>query len=280
MKFANQEGGYGMNNIIHYYSGFDEWGRLEREPIEFRVNWHYIKKYLGSSGTILDNGAGPGKYSLKLAEEGYRVTLSDLTPHLVELAKLKAKEYGLIDQFDGFYEMDARNLSELGNEQFDAALMLGPLYHLQQEVSRIEAVKELYRVLKKNGVVFVAFMPRVKHMVQSLMFPENWLPNNTVDAIQKFTETGCFNHADKGRFTGAFFYRVKDIEPFMQSNGFKTITLIGSNIGGIISNHQWNYWREKEEGEFEKIVNLMIEHASDPSLLGVSSHLLYIGKKI
>lgn len=77
-----------MNNIIDYYNSFDEWGRLDREPIEFQVNWHYIKKYLPQNGRILDNGAGPGKYSMKLANEGYKVTLTDLTRKLVEIAKI------------------------------------------------------------------------------------------------------------------------------------------------------------------------------------------------
>lgn len=50
-----------MSEIIGYYNQFDEWGRLEREPIEYQVNWHYIKKYLPQTGNVLDNGAGPGK---------------------------------------------------------------------------------------------------------------------------------------------------------------------------------------------------------------------------
>ena len=70
-----------MKELIDYYQQFDEWGRLDREPIEYKVNWHYIKKYLPSSGHILDNGAGPGKYSMALAKEGFHVTLSDLTPN-------------------------------------------------------------------------------------------------------------------------------------------------------------------------------------------------------
>lgn len=35
--------------IIQYYSGFDEWGRLEREPIEFIINMHYIREHLPPS---------------------------------------------------------------------------------------------------------------------------------------------------------------------------------------------------------------------------------------
>lgn len=88
-----------MNNIIDYYNSFDEWGRLDREPIEFQVNWHYIKKYLPQKWNILDNGAGPGKYSMKLATEGYKVTLTDLTPKLVEIAKNKAHELKVEQNF-------------------------------------------------------------------------------------------------------------------------------------------------------------------------------------
>jgi 2-polyprenyl-3-methyl-5-hydroxy-6-metoxy-1,4-benzoquinol methylase len=76
-----------MENIVKYYSSFDEWGRLDREPIEFLVNLHYIKKYLRKNGRILDNGAGPGKYSIELAKLGHQVTLTDLTPRLVEIAE-------------------------------------------------------------------------------------------------------------------------------------------------------------------------------------------------
>jgi 2-polyprenyl-3-methyl-5-hydroxy-6-metoxy-1,4-benzoquinol methylase len=69
-----------VRDIIDYYSSFDEWGRLEREPLEFRINWHFIKTNLPPKGKVLDNGAGPGKYSMELAKLGYNVTLTDLTP--------------------------------------------------------------------------------------------------------------------------------------------------------------------------------------------------------
>ena len=128
-----------MGSIINYYSMFDEWGRLDREPIEFHVNWHYIQKYLPETGKVLDNGAGPGKYAMRLAQHGYEVTLTDLVPRLVEIAQGKADELGVSEQFEGFHVMDARNLSVLQDEQFDASLALGPMYHLQDEQDRIQS---------------------------------------------------------------------------------------------------------------------------------------------
>jgi ubiquinone/menaquinone biosynthesis C-methylase UbiE len=268
-----------MNKIINYYNQFDEWGRLEREPIEFQVNWHFIKKHMPQNGYVLDNGAGPGKYSMELAKEGYKVTLTDLTPRLVEIAKDKAKELKLEGQFEGFYAADARELNMIKDEQFDASLMLGPMYHLQKEDERIQAVEELNRVTKKGGLVFVAFMPRIRHILTSLINPMNWKPNDNMDTINRFSQTGCFNHADEGRFTGAYYFNIADINPFMESQGFETLDLIGSNPGAILNNDSWSYWRDKGDQEVRKIIDLIKEKATDPSILGVSTHLLYIGRK-
>ena len=269
-----------VNKVVEYYSTFDEWGRLDREPLEIQVNWHYIQEYLPKTGKVLDNGAGPGKYAMKLAEQGYRVTLTDLVPRLVEVGENKAKELGLSSQFDGFHVADARSLTLLENEQFDASLMMGPMYHLQSEQDRNLAIKELYRVTKKDGIVYVAFMPRIKHVLSSLLYPQTWKPNDNMDSIQQFIRTGEFNHSDKGRFTGAYYFNVEDIQPFMESYGFETLNLIGSsNIGTLLSKEQWEYWQNRGKDEFTQLIELLKKTATNPYVLGVSSHLLYIGKK-
>ena len=269
-----------MGTIMDYYSTFDEWGRLDREPLEFQVNWHYIQKYLPATGKVLDNGAGPGKYAVRLAQHGYAVTLTDLVPRLVEVAREKANEVGVSNQFEGFHVADARNLSILPDEQFDASLALGPMYHLQEELDRNQAMKELYRVTKKEGIVFVAFMPRIKHVLSSLLQPSNWRPNDNMESVQQFLHTGEFNHSDEGRFTGAYYFNVDEIKPFMTAHGFETINLIGSsNIGSLISKDQWAYWQNRGENECSQLIEMLKEIATDPSILGISSHLLYIGKK-
>ncbi|SFJ17326.1 class I SAM-dependent methyltransferase [Thermoflavimicrobium dichotomicum] len=270
-----------MNNVIEYYTFFGEkeWSRLEREPIEFQVNWHYIMKLLPKTGEILDNGAGPGKYSMELARLGYYITLTDLTPKLVEIAREKAKELNLVHQFRGFHVLNATNLAGLEDEQFDACLMMGPLYHLQSEHVRIAAVKELHRVTKRGGVVFVAFRSRINHVLLSLLFPEHWKPNDNMDEINEFLETGIFNHSDQGRFTGAYFFKIEEIKPFMEAHGFKSLHLIGStNIGATFKQEHLDYWRKR--GELSKVMDLLKKTAADPYVLGMSSHLLYIGQKV
>ena len=269
-----------MNNIIDYYSRFDEWGRLDREPLEFIVNMYYLNKYLPKKGHILDNGAGPGKYAMRLAQAGYQVSLSDLTPALVEKAREQAKQLQLTSKFTGFYVQNAIALSEFNNDSFDASLMLGPMYHLQQEEDRMRALQELYRVTKPGGTVFVAFQSRTRMQLNSLQNPLHWKPNHTMEGIERFISSGSFNHEDQGRFTGAYYFGVEEIRPFMEQYGFESLELIGStSVGGLLDTKASEYWLEQGEEVYQKFINMMIETATDPSILGVSSHLLYIGRK-
>lgn len=269
-----------MNKVMDYYSRFDEWGRLDREPVEFLVNWHYISKYLPKQGHVLDNGAGPGKYSCELARQGYEVTLTDFTPKLVELALEKANEFDLFQRFKGFHIADARNLNVFSDQQFDASLMLGPLYHLQEELDRIAAVQELYRVTKHGGYVFVAFMSRTRHLTTSLLNPQQWQPNDNIRDISTFLETGIFNHRDEGRFTGAYYFNIDEIKGIMESHGFESVNLIGSSsIAGSITSEQFDYWRSRGDLEFNHVMELIYREAENPYILGSSSHLLYIGRR-
>ncbi len=266
------------DNIIDYYSRFDEWGRLDREPLEFTVNWHYIRQYLPPAGKVLDNGAGPGKYTMELARHGYAITLTDLTPALVDMAKSKAEELGLTERVTGFHVRNAVDLHGIADDTYDAGLMMGPLYHLQDAAKRDAAVTELHRVTKQGGIVFVAVQTRMRMLLTSLSYPEAWKPNDNMDALDRFLAEGTFDHQDQGRFTGAYYFNVEDVKPYMERFGFETLDLIGSsNIGALLSNEQKMYWSVR--GEEDRLTELLIRLARDPSVLGVSSHLLYIGRK-
>jgi ubiquinone/menaquinone biosynthesis C-methylase UbiE len=269
-----------MDKVLKYYDSFDEWGRLDREPAEFLVNLHHIRSNLPNQGRLLDIGAGPGKYSISLVELGYEVTLADLTPRLVEMAKLKAREAGMEKRINGYHVADARNMDVFGDERFDACLMLGPMYHLQTEEDRIKAVNELHRVTKKGGLVFVAFMSRIRHLATSLMFPGAWKPNHTSQGLSDFLVSGVFNHSDEGRFTGAYYFDIDEIKPFMEAHGFESEKLIGSgSIAGAMNSEQWDYWRQRGDEEFGQVMQIVMEASESPYILGTSSHLLYIGRR-
>src|SRR3990172_3254562 len=76
-----------------------EWERLEHPTqgaLEFAINKAWIARHLPPPpATVLDIGGGPGRYSIWLAEQGYGVTLADLSPDLLAIAREKSAEAGV-----------------------------------------------------------------------------------------------------------------------------------------------------------------------------------------
>ena len=71
-------------NLIEYYNKFNEDKRLTRRrgEIEFITSMKYIHEYLKKGDKIIDIGAGTGRYSIPLKEEGYDVPAVDLVKQI------------------------------------------------------------------------------------------------------------------------------------------------------------------------------------------------------
>ena len=126
-----------------------EWDRLQkRTPYEKYITVHMMDRYIQPGCSILDIGGGPGHYSIHYAKRGHPVTLLDLSDGNVRFAKQKARQYGVkITALQG----NALDLSRFRNDSFDTVFLMGPLYHLMDEESRIQAIREAKRVLKPGG---------------------------------------------------------------------------------------------------------------------------------
>lgn len=133
-----------------------EWDRLQKRfPYEKYITTHMMDRYLMPNSRILDIGGGPGHYSVHYAGEGHDVTLLDLSGENVRFAKKKARQYGVkIAALQG----NALDLSAFPDGSFDAVFLMGPLYHLMNEDSRLRALREAARVLKPDGLLFSSFI--------------------------------------------------------------------------------------------------------------------------
>ena len=133
--------------------------RQERHRTEFAVTLCALDEHLPPPPAhVLDCGGGPGRYSIALAQRGYTVTLFDLSPELLAMAREKVAEAGVT--LASFEQGTATNLTRFPDDTFDAVLVMGPLYHLLDESDRRQALAEAYRVVKPGGPVFAAFIAR------------------------------------------------------------------------------------------------------------------------
>ena len=146
-----------MNYLEEYYNNYDEEGRLlsRHGQVEYLTTMKYIHESLSgiADPAILEVGAGTGRYSVKLAKEGYRVTAVELIPHNLEVLKSKLDGTESITALQG----NAMDLSALPDAEYDLTMLLGPMYHLYTRADKLKALSEAVRVTKPGGTILVAY---------------------------------------------------------------------------------------------------------------------------
>lgn len=155
-----------MHYLEEYYTHYNEDGRLlsRHGQVEYLTTMKYIRACLAqaSAPTILEIGAGTGRYSVTLAKQGYRVTAVELIAH--NLALLQAK----LDGSEPITAMlgNALDLSALPDAAFSLTLLLGPMYHLYTREDKLQALSEAVRVTKPSGHILVAYCMNEPTVIQ------------------------------------------------------------------------------------------------------------------
>ena len=155
-----------MSLLEEYYNSRDEDKRLlsQHGQIEYLTTMKYIHEYLSyfAFPSILEVGAGTGRYSVALAKEGYSVTALELVEHNLDVLKSKLDGTEPITAVQG----NALDLSAFRDNSFDLTMLLGPMYHLYTLEDKIQALSEAVRVTKPGGYILVAYCMNEPTIIQ------------------------------------------------------------------------------------------------------------------
>lgn len=254
-------------NLITYYNKFNENKRLTRRHgiVEYTVAMKYIHKYLEKMDNpkILDVGAGTGKYSISLLNEGYDVTAVELIKH--NLMTLKRNCPTLKS-----YQGNAIDLRKFKDNSFDMVLLFGPLYHLISKVDKIKALMEAKRIVKEDGIIMVSYYMN-EYAVLTYGFKENHImeaiKNNDIDENYHITpkETDLYS-----------MVRLEDIDELNNLTNLKRIQIVSQDgptdyIRPIIN--------KMDDETFNEYIKYVLSICERKELLGASSHVLDIIKK-
>ena len=178
-----------LTDIREFYNAaWDaEANRLERHQLEADITWRYLNLYLPPRGRLLEIGFGTGTYTFPLANRGHQITAIDLADEYVTRCKAKAEKLGLSDQID-FRTGDARKLDGIPRGEFDAVLLMGPLYHLLLETDRTATLRSAYACLKPGGVIFSAMISRFGILGDLIKDNPSWIENQ--EAVWSHIEQG------------------------------------------------------------------------------------------
>lgn len=127
------------------------------------VKFDYARRLLSLSSRVLEVGAGSGRLSALLANEGHQLTCLDYTPEALEAARRNFADAGVKGEF---VQGDAFDLP-FPEGSFDAVFSTG-LFEHYADPSPI--VAEMSRVLRPGGVLFSDIVPRKFSSLRALEF--------------------------------------------------------------------------------------------------------------
>lgn len=258
----------------HYALGAEE-SRLSHGAglLEFERTKELILRYLPAPpGVVADIGGGPGAYSLWLASLGYEVEHRDLVRlHIEQLTS--RMETGLrISAAVG----DARAL-DLADACVNAALMLGPLYHLTEYQDRVDALTELYRVVRPGGLAFVAAISRWSARVGGVLAEKMYEPfPQVLDLVDEVERTGILPPLFPGNFAG-YLHTPRQLHDDVEAGGFEVLGVVAvEGPAAILPDLDERMADGRDRGVLLDCVRAVEEV---PELLGASPHLLAIARR-
>lgn len=255
--------------LTEYYSGYDEDSRLRSRHgmVEYLTTMRYIEKYLRPGMRILEIGAGTGRYSHALAQQGYEVDAVELVQHNINIFREKTQPGEKVTIRQG----NAKDLSMFADDTYDITLLLGPMYHLYTVDDQKQALAEAIRVTKKGGIICAAYCGNEATMVQ-YCFGRGMLKE---ERYQKLVDPVTFKaQSDPAELFE--LYRKEDIDALMADFPVTRLHYVGTDMA---TNYMRHVIDEMDDEFFEVYLRYHFIICERSDLVGASHHILDVFRK-
>jgi ubiquinone/menaquinone biosynthesis C-methylase UbiE len=259
-----------------HYESINETERLQRSThrLELLRTQQLLTRFLPPApATVADVGGAAGAHAFWLAKQGYDVELLDIVPLHIEQARERQQREGIA--LRSIQVGDACTLP-YATSSIDAVLLFGPLYHLTQRADRILALREAHRVLKPGGVMLAVSVNRFTSSFQGLFRDLNSDPLFRSMALNDLDTGQHVSPQGRAFFTTTYFHHPDELAAEGKEAGFTIDTVLGvEGPAWLLQDFEqaWNDARRRED-----MLALADKLESEPTLLGLSTHLMIVGK--
>ena len=255
--------------------------------IEFERTKEIILENLPKPPAVIyDIGGGYGEYSWWLASLGYEVHLFDLAETNIVMSRELASEHPGTT-LNSAIVCDARSVPRESNSA-DAILFMGPLYSIPEYEERLLALKEGYRLLKPDGVIFSAALTPYSVLLHCITVyhkegakKKDALDNpNIMKMIERELKDGCHINPEKKILNGlgtSHLHTARALKGELECCGFANTIVHGVMGGAWLAPNLDELLSDKATREtLMATVRLLDTHEE---VIGLSGHLLAVSRK-
>ena len=222
---------YDADYISEFFDtyGTREWDRLTSTPadrVSLHVHRHYLKTYIHRGDRVLEAGAGPGRFTIELANLGARIVVGVISRGQLELNQQYVTEAGCEAAVESRTQLDITDLSAFETNSFDAVVCYGgPLSYVINRAD--EAAAELLRVVKPGGHLLVSVMSLVgatRIFLEGILGLENF-----PDLIDSVNRNGILtNEHNNGH--PMKLYRYRELKTLLERHGAEVVAASAVNL--------------------------------------------------
>lgn len=207
-----------MNSLQYFDSIAESWNVIRSEYFEERLKYKILSITNIKDKVVADLGCGTGFVSLALANEAGIIFSVDSSRNMLKELSTNASKKGYKNVYPIKSSLD--NLA-LFDESLNAVFINMALHHIKDAK---KAIEEMYRVLKKDGVVVISdVMEHNGEWAREEMFDEwlgfsneqisKWLEDAGFKNIKiENTDLNCKGYSSKGQYTEAGIFLASAVK--------------------------------------------------------------------
>lgn len=244
--------------------------------LEHDMTLRTIVRHVPAGARVLDVGGGPGPYLEPLARRGFEPWLCDLSDASIAVARERATALGLSRVTQRVRRADATNLKYYARASFDAALALGPFYHLLDDSAQRQALSEIVRVVKPGGIIVFAVLPRL-HPLRYLLREATAESFGVLEALDwdALLATGRFENEEF--FTDAYLTDLDEFRAMLHRARCRVVDTLSVESFCAFMDVPLCEWATSNE-KYAKLLDLVDKTARRPEQIASAEHVLVVAR--
>ena len=250
-----------------------EWDRHDASwaaRTSFAVHCRYLSEYVAPGQSVLEVGAGPGRFTIELAKVGARVQVAELSPVQLELNSARVREAGWEHAVDGRVLADICDLSMFADGDFQTVVAFGgPLSYAMDQGER--ALSELCRVTRPGGHVLVSVMSSagaIRAFLPQLLDEGRAFGPQHGDSILR---TGDLARATNNGHE-CHMYRWAELARLLEGHG----EIVGASAANFITTRDDEALDAATDAERDQVLRWEMELCREPGALDGGTHILAV----
>ncbi len=177
---------------------------------------------------------------------------------------------------------DARKINK-PDESADVVLLMGPLYHLQNEVERKKVLNEANRILKKGGLLFAAGISKFSSTTWALSVYGNncdFIDDDIYfDMLNTELKTGKHHRPKEYPFiiANAYFHTIDQLRNEVESSGFRIKNSHAVECCIWFTPKLDEKWQN--ESSRRRLLELVHNTEHEDTIMGMSPHIMVVAEK-